>query len=125
MASIFLAHGGGPYPLLQKEQHQGMFSQFEQIQKRFPKPKGILIFSAHWEEPSWTILDHDTPSLYYDYYGFPPESYNLSYSMRSSSELRDHVKQHLLKSGVELKTNKQRGYDHGVFIPMMVMYPKG
>ena len=89
MASIFVTHGGGPYPLLQKAAHKVMFDQFAQIQKRFPSPKGILIFSAHWEESTWTILDHDNPDLYYDYYDFPPESYNLSYSMKSSADLRN------------------------------------
>ena len=123
MASVFVTHGGGPYPLIQKEVHKLMVTQFEQIQKRFPSPKGILVFSAHWEESSWTMLDQDNPPLLYDYSGFPAETYNLSYSMSSSSALRSHVKQNLLKNGVELKTDIKRGYDHGVFIPLMVMYP--
>ena len=61
MASIFVTHGGGPYPLLKKDEHKVMFEQFASVQKRFPNPKAILIFSAHWEETSWTILDHDNP----------------------------------------------------------------
>ena len=102
-----------------------MFQQFESIQKRFPNPKGIIVFSAHWEESDWTILDHDNPPLLYDYSNFPPESYNLPYRMSSSSELRNQVKQHLQKNGVELKSETKRGYDHGVFIPLMIMYPDG
>lgn len=92
MASVFLTHGGGPYPLLQKEDHKVMHEQLKSISDRFPNPKGIIIFSAHWEESEWTILDHDNPKLLYDYYGFPPESYNLSYSMSSTTELRNQVR---------------------------------
>jgi len=92
MASVFVTHGGGPYPILQKAAHKLMFDSLNSIQKRFPNPKGIIVFSAHWEESTWTILDHDNPSLLYDYYGFPPESYNLSYSMSSPASLRNHVK---------------------------------
>lgn len=72
MASIFLFHGGGPFPLIQKEHHQPMFQQFREIHDRYPNPKAIIIFSAHWETKEWTILDHDKPALLYDYYGFPP-----------------------------------------------------
>lgn len=123
MASVFVTHGGGPMPILYKEEHTLLYKQFQDIGKLNPQPKAVLIFSAHWEEADWTILDHDTPPLYYDYYGFPAESYNLSYSMTSSAQLRNHVKEELKKEGVVLKTNTKRGYDHGVFIPMMIIYP--
>jgi aromatic ring-opening dioxygenase catalytic subunit (LigB family) len=69
-------------------------------------------------------MDHDNPPLYYDYYGFPPETYNLTYPIRSSTELRNHVKQELLNQGIKLNTNTKRGYDHGTFIPLMIAYPK-
>jgi aromatic ring-opening dioxygenase catalytic subunit (LigB family) len=61
-----------------------MYKQFKAIHDRFPNPKGIIIFSAHWEEEDWTILDHDNPPLYYDYGNFPPQAYNLSFKMSSS-----------------------------------------
>ena len=71
MASVFMTHGGGPMPLIYKEDHAVLYKQFQDIQTQFPKPKAILLFSAHWEEHEWTIIDHDIPPLYYDYYGFP------------------------------------------------------
>jgi aromatic ring-opening dioxygenase catalytic subunit (LigB family) len=49
-----------------------MHNQFKAIHDRFPNPKGIIMFSAHWEEEDWTILDHDNPHLYYDYLNSPP-----------------------------------------------------
>lgn len=124
MASVFMFHGGGPIPLLKPNQHKLMYKQLEYLRKTYPNPKAIIIFSAHWETKEWTILDHDTPPLYYDYGGFPPETYQLNYSMSSSAELRNHVKQELWKKGIKLHSDKKRGYDHGVFIPMIIMHPQ-
>jgi aromatic ring-opening dioxygenase catalytic subunit (LigB family) len=124
MASVFITHGGGPMPLIYKEEHALLYQQFQGIQQQFPQPKAILLFSAHWEEQEWTILDHDAPPLYYDYYGFPAETYNLTYPIRSSPELRAHVKAELKQQGVALRSETKRGYDHGVFVPLMIMYPK-
>ena len=71
------------------------------------------------------MLDIDHPCLYYDYYGFHPETYNIDYSISSNHELREHVFSSLKSEGYELRREKKRGYDHGVFVPMMIMYPKG
>lgn len=64
----------------------------EEISKQFPSPKAIIVFSAHWEEKEWTMLDYDAPELLYDYYGFPKESYGLKYPIKSTKELRDEIK---------------------------------
>lgn len=100
-----------------------MYQQLQTLVKQYPNPKALIVFSAHWEEPEWTILDHDKPSLLYDYYGFPAEAYKLKYPASSTTELRGIVKESLLKHGYKLKTNTKRGYDHGVFIPLSIMYP--
>ena len=84
MASVFVTHGGGPMPLIYKEEHALFYQQLQQIQQQYPHPKAIILFSAHWEEQDWTMIDQDTPPLYYDYYGFPPETYNLTYPIRST-----------------------------------------
>lgn len=60
----------------------------------------------------------------YDYYGFPSEAYELKYPSESTAELRSIVKESLLKEGYKLKSNTKRGYDHGVFIPLSIMYPE-
>ena len=71
-AAIFVTHGGGPMPIIYKQDHSEMYRQFQEIKKRYPNPKAIIIFSAHWEEKNWTILDNDSPGLLFDYGGFPP-----------------------------------------------------
>jgi aromatic ring-opening dioxygenase catalytic subunit (LigB family) len=48
--SIYLTHGGGPYPILEKNLHQGMYQHLSALGKKYPNPKAIIVFSAHWEE---------------------------------------------------------------------------
>jgi 4,5-DOPA dioxygenase extradiol len=62
--------------------------------------------------------------LFFDYYGFPPETYKFNYNASSTKELRKRVIDVVASQGFNLKTKGKRGYDHGVFIPLMIMYPK-
>lgn len=79
-----------------------MYKQFQEIRKRYPNPKAIIIFSAHWEEKQWTILDNDSPGLLFDYGGFPPQSYQYKYPAKSTKELRSEVAESLAKNGIKL-----------------------
>jgi 4,5-DOPA dioxygenase extradiol len=100
------------------KEHLGGLSQ------SYPKPKAVIVISAHWEEPEFTILDEDAPGLYFDYYGFPAEAYKYKYDATSTPELRQEVMAAVAEGGIKLKTKGKRGYDHGVFIPLMMIYPK-
>ena len=74
---LFLPHGGGPLPLLGDVNHQEMLKFMQEIIPSLGTPESILIISAHWEEELVTITSGKNPSLIYDYYGFPEESYQL------------------------------------------------
>lgn len=76
-----------------------MYYQLRNLVKKYPNPKALVIFLAHWEEAEWTILDHDKSSLLYDYYGFPSEAYKIQYPAESTVELRKYVKDSLMKQG--------------------------
>eukprot|EP01083_Nonionella_stella_P211697 765132_1 len=131
--AIFINHGGGPMPYLQHA-HNKQFGQsfiIESCQKMeqyisLYKPKAICVISAHWETSKPTVLYHKSPPLYFDYYNFPPESYQFKYPAPCDLHLTDKVIQLLKRIGgykaVEL--DKQRGYDHGVFIPFMIAHPQ-
>lgn len=86
-------------------------------------PKAILIITAHWEESVPTISEGIKPSLLYDYYGFPPECYNLQYDAPGSPEVAKEIFQVMEKAGLEPKMDKERGWDHGVFIPLLMINP--
>lgn len=80
--------------------------------------------SAHWEEKSHTVLTHPSPPLLYDYYGFPPEAYQLSWPAPGATAVAERV-QHLLRNaGLPCAADARRGYDHGVFVPMLVAFPE-
>ena len=120
---VFISHGGGPRPLLGDPQHAGLVSFLRALPQSLQKPKQIVVFSAHWEGPSVGITSAAEPSLLYDYYGFPPESYEFRYPCPGAPELAAQIASGLTTRGYEVSLDDQRGLDHGVFVPLMLMYP--
>ncbi len=97
----------------------------EGIPARLPsKPKAILMVSAHWEEPEFTLLETPEPKLRYDYFGFPKATYELNYPAPLSSHLNSRIKQCFAEAQQKLAGEFSRDYDHGVFVPLMVMFPE-
>ena len=77
LPAYFLSHGGGPMPLLNDPSHGPIISHWKKLSSSIVSPKAILVISAHWEESKPTLTSAERPSLLYDYYGFPPESYKV------------------------------------------------
>jgi aromatic ring-opening dioxygenase catalytic subunit (LigB family) len=122
--ALFLSHGGGPLPLLGDAGHQEMVSGLEYIASVIPKPDAIVVVSAHWETRLPTITAGKNPSLIYDYYGFPDESYEIQYRCPGEPSLAQKTHQLLRESGIESKLDEKRGFDHGLFVPLKIMYPE-
>ena len=120
---IFLSHGGGPLPLLGDESHKEMIACLKTIAASIKKPRAIIVVSAHWEEKIPTITSGAFPPLIYDYYGFPEESYDIEYSCTGEPVLAKQIYQTFEKSGIEAKLDQHRGFDHGLFVPLKLMYP--
>ena len=120
---VFLSHGGGPMPLLGDEGHVDMVACLQKIAKNIQKPSAILVISAHWEESIATITAGKSPPLIYDYYGFPQESYEISYPCPGEPMLANRVHQVLESAGILATLNEHRGFDHGLFIPLKIMFP--
>lgn len=120
---LFIPHGGGPLPLLGDRHHESMVRFLQEITPEFGKPSSILVISAHWEENTATITSGDSPSLIYDYYGFPDESYEIQYPAPGAPGLADKIHDLLTESNIESTMNDQRGFDHGLFVPLKLMYP--
>jgi 4,5-DOPA dioxygenase extradiol len=121
---LFLSHGGGPMPLLGDASHQKLIQFTQEITQTFTKPSAILVISAHWEESQPTITSAAFPSLIYDYNGFPKESYKIKYPASGAPELANKVFNLLNSAGIAAKLDNQRGFDHGVFVPLKLMYPQ-
>ena len=87
------------------------------------RPTAILLVSAHWEEDKPTITNGALPPLIYDFYGFPKESYKIKYASPGSPELANMIFKLLGYAGIEAKPDPRRGFDHGLFVPLKLMYP--
>ena len=121
---VYLSHGGGPLPILGDASHQAMVDFMLQLPSRLRKPDAILVISAHWEESTATVLGAHTPPMFYDYYGFPDEAYEITYPAPGSPELANRIVRLLLKNNISARLDPQRGFDHGLFIPLKLMYPQ-
>lgn len=120
---LFISHGGGPMPLLGDPGHREMVDRLTGIAGTLRKPSAILVISAHWEEAVPTVSSGANPGLIYDYYGFPPESYEIQYPCPGEPALAEQVRQALENAGISARLDEQRGLDHGVFVPLKLMYP--
>lgn len=119
----YLSHGGGPLPLLGDESHAAMVAFMRALPGMIAKPDAIIVVSAHWEEREATLLGAANPGMLFDYYGFPEETYRISYPAPGSPELALRIAKLLGDAGIASRLDSARGYDHGHFIPLMLMYP--
>mmetsp|Transcript_31871 Transcript_31871/g.46895 ORF Transcript_31871/g.46895 Transcript_31871/m.46895 type:complete len:278 (+) Transcript_31871:75-908(+) len=120
---LFISHGGGPLPLLGDPKHAEMNEMLPKIASKIPKPDVILMLSAHWEEDIPTFTAASDPPLIYDYYGFPEESYEIQYPAKGLPDFARRLKEQLQKEGIKTNLSFDRGFDHGMFVPLKIMYP--
>ncbi|MDO3722141.1 class III extradiol ring-cleavage dioxygenase [Marinobacter sp. chi1] len=122
--TLFISHGGGPLPLLGDPEHHELVEQLTALGKSLNPPSAILVLSAHWEAPVATITAGANPSLIYDYYGFPAESYAIEYPCPGAPNLARQVHDALKKAGLPTSLDEERGFDHGLFVPLKLMFPQ-
>jgi len=121
---LFLPHGGGPLPLFGDKGHLEMISFLQKITASIPTPSAILMISAHWEEQEVTITSANNPELLYDYTGFPSETYEITYPAPGDPGLAKKIQNLLKDNGINAHLDDQRGFDHGMFVPLKLMYPE-
>ena len=121
---IYIPHGGGPWPLLGDSRHTNLIEFLKAIPDMLIQPSAILVISAHWEEKHPTLTSAASPSLFYDYYGFPQETYSISYSAPGKPQLAEKISHLFENNGIHAGLDGRRGYDHGLFVPLKLMYPE-
>lgn len=125
--TFFISHGGGPWPYIEDMRQRFALTAAElaKLPSTLPaKPKAILVITGHWEVPQFTVSTSAHPPMEYDYYGFPEHTYHLQYPAPGHPALAKRVRDLLSASGMECAEDPERGLDHGVFVPMMLMYPE-
>jgi len=121
---VYFSHGGGPLPILGDESHKTMVDFMRRLPSRLRKPDAILVISAHWEESAATLMGAKSPAMFYDYYGFPDKAYEITYPAPGSPELANRITGLLNGKNIPARIDPERGFDHGLFIPLKLMYPK-
>jgi len=127
LPTYFISHGGGPWPWL--PDMRKMMAPLEASLANMPKeigetPKAILMISGHWEEDDFAVMSSPSPGMVYDYGGFPDFTYQIKYSAPGSPALAKRIEELLKAADLPTHLDATRGFDHGVFAPMQVMYPQ-
>ncbi|HEY7656168.1 MAG TPA: class III extradiol ring-cleavage dioxygenase [Burkholderiales bacterium] len=118
--AIFVSHGSPTLPL-----ESGPAVDFLRgLGSDLGRPDAILIASAHWDTERPAVSTAQEPETIYDFYGFPPELYRLSYPAPGAPHLAHRARQLLEKSGFKTDLVPARGLDHGAWTPLFHMYPK-
>lgn len=127
LPSYFLTHGGGPWPWVDdmRAPHARLEASLRAIPAQLPtRPTALLMISAHWVAPRFHIMAAARPSMLYDYYGFPEQTYAVQYPAPGSPALAQRIQRLLADARVDADLDTQRGFDHGAFVPAAVMYPQ-
>ena len=126
MPTLFVCHGGGPFPLLDPPRGGAALTEhLRSISQELPEtPKAILVISAHWEEGDEVAVSASAqPPMLFDYYGFPPHTYSFRYDAPGDPALASRVCSLLATKGHPCRQDASRGFDHGVFVPLLLAYP--
>ncbi len=129
--ALFLPHGGGPCfwiefpPPFGPHAWDGLRDYLAGVVKSLPeRPKAFVVVTAHWEEPRATVSTAKAPGMLFDYYGFPEHTYKLSYPAPGEPSVAADVKRLLEAAGLPVGEDDKRGFDHGVFVPFLIVDPE-
>ena len=117
--SLFIAHGA---PLLAIENNE--YTQFlNQLGQTLPKPRAVVLFSAHWEATVQRVSNVDEYETIYDFGGFPEALYQIQYPAKGHLELTEEIKALFDKQGIPFEVETKRGLDHGAWVVLRMLYP--
>jgi 4,5-DOPA dioxygenase extradiol len=120
MPSYFFAHGA-PSIVLEVNEYTQLLKTFKD---HSPKPKAIVLFSAHWEEEVQTVSAAEEYETIYDFGGFQDELYQMTYPAKSDRSLAEKIHSLFAKHGVQSVQNEKRGLDHGAWAVLKLLYPE-
>jgi aromatic ring-opening dioxygenase catalytic subunit (LigB family) len=126
LPTYFISHGGGPWPWL--SDLRAKFVNLEASLKQMgddlkEKPRAIMMISAHWETTEIAVQASPKPPMVYDYYGFPRETYEIVYPAPGAPAMAQKALALLKRAGIAALLDHERGFDHGTFAPLAIMYP--
>lgn len=125
LPALYVPHGGGPWPFVDLGFDKAELAALTDYLVGLGRyqPKALLVVSAHWEASKPTVTTSGQPGLLYDYYGFPPEAYRITWPVPGEPALASRVCALLGDSGIQTDRDNNRGLDHGTFIPLKLAFP--
>lgn len=130
LPTFFIPHGGGPcffmdppssWPRNSWDRMAAFLRGLDASIGR--RPRAVVVVSGHWEAQRPTVNSGMHPPLLFDYSGFPPHTYLLTWPAPGAPDVAVEVRQLLDEAGFTTEANDHRGYDHGVFVPFKLIYP--
>ena len=118
MPALYLSHGAPPLA-----DHPTWPGELAAWSRDLPRPRAILMISAHWEEAPLALGATTTVPLVYDFWGFPERYYRVTYAAPGAPELAGKVRKLLRSAGTPVLDVPDRGLDHGAYVPLVEMYP--
>ena len=119
LPAVFVSHGS-PMTVLDDGPYAHALAAFGKT----VEPQAILVISAHWQEPNIRIATSPNPELIYDFGGFPRELYEIKYGAPGSPDLAKKVEGELKRAGFDSTLDLHRGWDHGIWVPLKLMFPE-
>ena len=119
MPVLYLSHGAPPLA-----DDPTWTAQLGAWSAQLPRPRAILMISAHWEEAPIAVSATTTVPLVYDFWGFPEKYYRVTYPAPGAPELAASIDALLSTPGQRVHADENRGLDHGAYVPLVEMYPE-
>lgn len=119
LPSLFIAHGA---PLLAIENND--YTKFlNDLGHNFPRPKAIILFSAHWESGIQQVSRVEEYNTIYDFGGFDPSLFTIKYPARGDATVTKEIEEQFTKNGISYQNDTTRGLDHGAWVVLRLLYP--
>ncbi|MDE2578776.1 MAG: dioxygenase [Hyphomicrobiales bacterium] len=119
LPTFFVSHGSPNIVL-----HDSPARRFlEGLAASIPRPNAILVMSAHFEHDTPVVVADREPKMIYDFGGFEPELYTMTYSAPGALDLAATAADMATKAGVKTFAATGRGYDHGTWTALKLIYP--
>ena len=131
LPTLFIPHGGGPCFFMEPAAGlpRDLWAPMERYLRGVAdgvgvRPRAVVVISGHWEQPVPTVQSAARHTLLFDYYGFPEHTYHLTYPASGSPAVAARVRELLSAAGIASGEERERGLDHGVFVPFKLVYPQ-
>lgn len=119
LPSLFISHGS---PMLAL-QPGASGPALKRLAAEMPRPKAIVVVSAHWESQELLVSGSPAPETWHDFGGFPQELFAVQYPAPGQPQLAAQIVELLTADGLSARIDNQRPFDHGTWVPLSLMYP--